>query len=96
MHSQAESDKMGKVYMVCDYADEKAASIAGTPNVGVELMGTCYGRILREDGTEIGRHSSSSIGWLRADLIWKLGDQSKHEIVDLIGGPVPERFKKST
>lgn len=79
--------------MVCDYADERAASISGAPNIGVEYMGDCGGRILREDGTEIGRHHSSSYGWLRADLKHKLDDISKYDIIDLIGKDVPEIFK---
>ncbi|MFW5700241.1 MAG: hypothetical protein ACOCWM_01005 [Cyclobacteriaceae bacterium] len=86
--------KKVKVYMVCDYADEKAASISGSPDVGVEFMGSCGGRILKEDGTEIGRHNSSSIGWLRNDLKWYLDDLNNYEIIDLIGKEVPERFKK--
>lgn len=83
---------MEKVYMVCDYTDERAASILGSPNIGVEFMGDCGGRILKEDGTEIGRHHSSSFGWLRSDLKSKLDDPSKYDIIDLIGQDVPERF----
>ena len=86
---------MEKVYMVCDYTDSKAASISGAPNIGIEHMGNCGGRILREDGSEIGHHHSSSFGWLRADLRSKLNDQSKYEVVDLIGQPVPERFQRA-
>ena len=86
---------MEKVYMVCDYTDSKAASISGAPNIGVEYMGNCGGRILREDGSEIGGHYSSSFGWLREDLRSKLDDPSKYEIVDLIGQPVPERFQRA-
>ena len=80
---------MKKVYLVCDYADSRAISIDGTPNIGIEHLGNCGGRILREDGFEIGHHHSSTIGWLRSDLISKLDDPSKYEIVDLIGKPVP-------
>jgi hypothetical protein len=83
---------MRKVYMVCDWADAKAASIDGEPNIGVEYMGNCRGRILEEDGTQIGSHSSSSYGWLRSDLKSKIEDPEECEIVDLIGQPVPERF----
>lgn len=82
-----------KVYMVCDYFDEKAASISGTPNIGVEFMGNCSGRILSEVGEELGYHYSSSFGWLRHDLMSKLDDPSKYEIIDLIGKEVPEKFK---
>lgn len=85
---------MEKVYMVCDSFDKKASEIEGCPNVGIEYVGTCYGRILREDGTEIGRHVSSSFGWLRHDLKLKLDDLSKYEIIDLIGKPTPEEFRK--
>lgn len=84
---------MEKVYMVCDYADKKAASINYAANIRVELMGSCHGRILREDGSQIGIHYSSSVGWLRIDLIGKLDDPNKYEIVDLIGQDVPERFQ---
>ena len=86
---------MEKVYMVLDYTDGVACKIEGAPNIGVEHMGHCGGRILREDGSEIGRHHSSSFGWLRVDLKHKLDDASKYEIVDLIGRPVPEKFKRT-
>lgn len=81
------------VYMVCDWTDERAAAIDDAPNIGVEHMGDCRGRILREDGSEIGHHCSSSFGWLRADLKRKLDDPDKYNIVDLIGQPVPVRFE---
>lgn len=84
---------MKKVYMVCDYTDDKAASIQGAPNIGVEYMGDCGGRILHEDGTLIGGHHSSSFGWLRNDLKRKLDNPSKYEIIDLIGKPVPKKFQ---
>lgn len=82
-----------KVYMVCDYTDEKASNINDAPEMGVEFMGNCGGRILREDGSLIGEHHSSSFGWLRADLKKKLDDPEKYQIIDLIGQPVPDRFK---
>lgn len=84
---------MEKVYMVCDYTDKKASSMNDAPNIGVEFMGTCNGRILKEDGSQIGRHCSSSFGWLRRDLLNKLADPSKYEVVDMIGQNVPERFQ---
>jgi len=86
---------MEKVYMVCDYSDDKAASISGCPNIGVEYMGNCGGRILREDGTKIGSHHSSSFSFLRSDLRSKLDDPNNYEIIDLIGQEVPERFRAS-
>ena len=85
---------MEKVYMVCDAHDAMAAK-CGAWETNVENMGSCRGRILREDGTEIGRHSSGSFGWLRLDLQSKLEDPSKYEIVDLIGQEVPDRFRMS-
>ena len=85
-----------KVYMVCDYTDDKASSMDSAPNIGVEFMGNCSGRILKEDGTKIGGHYSSSFGWLRSDLKYKLDDPSQYEIIDLIGEEVPERFKLIT
>lgn len=45
---------MKKVYMVCDYTDEKAKNMEAC-NIGVEYMGSCSGRILNEDGSEIVR-----------------------------------------
>lgn len=83
-----------KVYMVCDYTDAKASSIDGTPNLGVEYMGNCGGRLLREDSSVIGSHHSSSFGWLRADLRSKLPAIDEFEIVDLIGLDVPDRFRQ--
>lgn len=80
-----------KVYMVCDWHDGKADG--GAWNIGVEYMGNCTGRILKEDGTEIGHHYSSTFGWLRSDLKSKLDDPTKYEIIDLIGQPVPDKFK---
>lgn len=79
------------VYMVCDYHDGKAEG--GAMNIGVEYMGNCSGRILKEDGTLIGNHHSSTFGWLRNDLKSKLDDQSKYEIIDLINQEVPEKFR---
>jgi len=81
-----------KVYMVCDYTNEKAAEIQGCPNIGVEYMGDCGGRIIRENGEVIGRHHSSSYGWLRHDLQRKLDNPENYEVVDLIGLEVPEKF----
>lgn len=83
-----------KVYMVCDYTDQRAADIQGSPNVGIEHMGNCGGRILRENGELIGYHHPSSFGWLRRDLAANLDNKDNYEIVDLTGQPVPERFRK--
>ena len=80
-----------KVYMVCDWHDGKAEG--GAMNIGVEYMGNCSGRILKEDGTLIGNHHSSTFGWLRNDLKAKLDDQSEYEIIDLINQEVPEQFR---
>jgi len=80
-----------KIYMVCDWHDGKAEG--GAMNIGVEYMGNCSGRILKEDGTLIGNHHSSTFGWLRNDLKAKLDDQSKYEIIDLINQEVPEQFR---
>jgi len=84
---------MEKLYMVCDYTDDKASSISGAPHCGVEFMGNCGGRLLREDGSEIGRHHSSSFGWLRLDLKHKVPQECEFEVIDLIGQEVPDRFK---
>lgn len=77
--------------MVCDF--KRGNYNQGANQVGVEYMGDVYGRILKEDGTEIGSHTSSSYGWLRLDLKRKLEDESRYEIIDLIEQEVPERFK---
>lgn len=79
-----------KVYMVCDWHDGNCEM--GALNIGVEHMGSCAGRILKENGDLIGNHFSSSFGWLRLDLMSKLDDESKYEIIDLLKSPVPERF----
>ncbi len=79
-----------KVYMVCDWHDGNAEGRAW--NIGIEYMGNCTGRILKEDGTKIGSHFSSTLGWLRQDLKRKLDNQDDYEIIDLIGQEVPERF----
>jgi hypothetical protein len=87
-----------KVYFVCDWHDEKAKSIEGTPNVGVEYLGNCMGRAIREDGEELGYHYSSTFDFLRSDLTYHLGKHGPidtFEIIDLIGQPVPDRFKKA-
>ena len=86
---------MEKVYMVCDRADDRARKIKGCPNVGVEFLGNCSGRILREDGSEIGRHYSTTFGFLRMDLRGCLDNPAKYEIIDLIDQPVPDRFAKA-
>lgn len=80
-----------KVYMVCDWHDGKAVGEAW--NIGIEYMGNCTGRILNEDGSLIGKHYSSTFGWLRSDLKSKLDDLNKYEIIDLIGKEIPERFR---
>ncbi len=67
-----------KVYMVRDFTNDR---------------GWCYGRLLHENGTEIGYHWSSSISFLREDLKSKLKDISSYDVVDFIGEPTPERFK---
>ena len=85
---------MEKAYLICDYSDDKASSIPGCPNVGIEYLGNCGGRIIRENGELIGEHHSSTFRFLRADLIGKLDDSNNYEIIDLIGKEVPERFKK--
>ncbi len=83
--------KKEKVFLVCDWHDGKAEGEA--MNIGVEYMGNCSGRILKEDGTLIGNHHSSTFGWLRNDLKAKLDDQNKYEIIDLINQEVPEKFR---
>ena len=83
-----------KVYLLCDWSDEKARRDNGTPNCGVEFLGNCHGRVVAENGSVLGQHYSSTAGWLRSDLIGYLEDPSAYEIVDLIGQDVPERFRE--
>lgn len=92
---------MIKVYFVCDRTDEKAASIDGSPGLGVEHLGSCSGRALLEDGTEVHRTQSSTYGWLRSDLtggVARYAEKNRSSLedfkcVDLIGQEVPERFR---
>lgn len=79
-----------KVYMVCDWASGNYNQ--GANDIQIEYMGDCYGRLLKEDGSEIDRAISSSFGWLRQDLV-KGHDLSNYEVIDLIGKPVPDKFK---
>jgi hypothetical protein len=83
-----------RVYMVMDWADKKATEIKGCPNIGVEYLGNCNGRIIRESGEMIGYHFSSTLDFLRYDLTNKLDNPEEYEIVDLIGQECPERFKR--
>ena len=80
-----------KVYMVCDWHDGKAEGEAW--NIGVEYMGNCSGRILKENGDEIGRHHSSTFGWLESDLLRNLDNKENYDIVNLIRSECPDRFK---
>lgn len=79
-----------KVYMVCDEIYDEKAKRDDAPHVGIENLGWCFGRILTKDGEEIGRHTSSTLGWLRKDLKNKLDDPSDYIIVDLINEETPE------
>jgi len=84
-----------KVYLICDHADQKASKIKGCPNIGIEHLGSCWGRIIQEDGRFIGSHSSTTIGWLRHDLISKLRNPDDWEIVDCIEDPekIPKHLR---
>lgn len=87
------SDEKKKVYLICDWADGKATSMDHAPNIGVEFMGNCSGRVVAEDGEVLGGHYSSTIGWLRMDLTSKLSEPDQYEIIDLLREEVPERFR---
>jgi hypothetical protein len=74
-----------KAYLLCD-------------GHGSDFGGGCFGRIVDDDGVELGRHGSSSLPWLRLDLLSKLaahGGRESFEIVDLLREPVPERFARN-
>lgn len=81
-----------KVYLLCDRADDKALAMDDAPECGVDLLGSCTGRIVTEEGEELGRPLSSTIGWLRSDLMSKLEPDHGYEIIDLLREEVPERF----
>lgn len=68
-----------KLYLISDVIDP--------------IQDYCRGRVLTEEGVEIGMHCSTSIGWLRSDLRSKIENIGEWEIVDLIGQEVPERFR---
>jgi len=80
-----------KVYMVSDWYNGDVH--CGPLNLGIEYMGDVSGRLLSEEGEELGRHHSSSFGWLRSDLKNKLDNLEDYEIIDLIGEEVPDKFK---
>lgn len=60
--------KTEKFHLKCDRADQRAIDIKGTPNVGVEHLGSCHGTAALADGTVIGSHNSSTMDFLRMDL----------------------------
>ena len=72
-----------KVYLRCTMADGKSISIKGCPNVGVEFLGMCHGVALDEEGVILGGHCSSTLDWLRSDLLCKF-DKDKYDVVDMI------------
>lgn len=80
-----------KVYLLCD--GYKGNVYCGAANIGIEYMGDCWGRIVKEDGTLIGSHYSSSFGWLRSDLLNKLDNPENYEVIDFLHFVVPEKFK---
>lgn len=73
---------MKKVYMVCDGYNR--------------ITGFYAGRILNEDGSEIGCHYSTSLEFLRGDLKRKLDKPQEYEIIDLIELPIPKKFQLLT
>ena len=81
-----------KLYMVCDF--RKGNYNQGANNIGIEFMGDCGGRLLDEEGKQLGEHWSSSNGWLRKDLRSKVENPNDYEFIDLIDEECPIRFKK--
>ena len=71
--------KNKRVYLICDYNHKYSRF--------------CGGRVLNEDGSLIARHNSSSISFLRSDLMAYLGNQEGYEIIDLIEKKIPDKFK---
>ena len=76
-----------KLFLRCLEADAKAIRIKGCPNVGIEFLGDCYGEAVTESGERINYHTSSTLDWLRSDLMWGV-DKDKYEVVDLIDSDV--------
>jgi len=75
--------KKPKLFLHCVSADRKAIMISGCPDRGIEFLGDCYGMSLDEQGNKISEHWSSTLDWLRHDLMWKI-DKDKYDVVDMI------------
>lgn len=71
-----------KVYLMLDFIDTRNGF--NDPGYG--------GRILKEDGTLIDYHYSSSPSCLRDDLLKKLDNADDYEVINWIGRPIPEKF----
>lgn len=72
-----------KLYLHCRFADKKSVEIAGCPNVGIEHLGNCYGEAVLESGEVVNRHHSSTLDFLRSDLLRGIYSDD-YEVVDLI------------
>jgi hypothetical protein len=73
-----------KVYMKLIRCDERARKNDLVQNI--EAGGWCSGQLVAEDGTVLGEHSSTTIGWLRQDLLGKLPAGHCFEVVDQLTG----------
>jgi len=82
-----------KVYIVCDSCNGIIDTYEEFNVDFIDYLNRCDGRILTENGSLIGKHTSNSIRCLRKDLKEKLDDQSKYEIIDLIGKHVDAKFR---
>jgi hypothetical protein len=69
-----------KAYMNLVRCDERARKEDLVQNI--EAGGWCFGQLVAEDGTLLGEHTSSTIGWLRQDLLSKLQNGHSFEVVD--------------
>jgi len=81
-----------RLYLRCETADRKAREIKGCPDVGVEHLGMCYGFAITEDRIKINSHTSSTLDFLRSDLMHGI-DKDKYEVIDLIDSDVERMFK---
>lgn len=72
-----------KIYLRCLSSDLKATTIKGCVHIGVEHLGMCYGEAVTEGGKVVAQHTSTTLGWLRQDLLFGV-DKELYDVIDLI------------
>lgn len=76
-----------KLFLRCTSTDRRATMINGCLNVGIEHLGNCTGEIRDENGNVVSAHYSSTLGWLRHDLLREI-DQDQYDVIDMISQDV--------